>query len=108
LKGVSKKSPLKRKAILREFGDDKVLFDALSELSHNLIKGNIPLDTAHLKKIRKYSKTLKALDCPKSRKCKVKRRKLIEQSGGFLPILIPAAAAALGHLSGALIRKIIK
>jgi hypothetical protein len=63
LKGVSKKTPLKRKAILREFGDDKVLSDVLSELSHNLIKGNIPLDTTHLKKNRKHSKTLKALDC---------------------------------------------
>jgi hypothetical protein len=50
---------------------------------------------------------LKALDCPKTRKCLSKRKKVIEQSG-FLPILIPAAAAALGHLSGAIIKKIIK
>jgi hypothetical protein len=108
LKSLSKKSPSKRKTILKEFSDDKYLFDALSELSHNLIKGNIPLNSVQLKKIRKYSKVIKALDCPKTRKCKAKRRKIIEQSGGFLPILIPAAAAALGHLSGAIIRKIIK
>jgi hypothetical protein len=108
LNSVAKKTSKKRRAILKEFGDDKNLFNALSELSHNLLKGNISLNTAQLKKLRRHGKILKALDCPKTAKCKRKRRQLIEQSGGFLPILIPAAAAALGHLSGVIIKKIIK
>ena len=107
LKILSKKTPKKRKIILREFSEDKVLYNALSELSHNLIKGNIPIETKRLKRLRKHQNIIKALDCPKNKKCKTKRKKLIEQSGGFLPILIPAAIAALGHLSGALIKKAV-
>ena len=107
LKIIAKKSPKKRNIILKEFSNDKVLFNALSELSHNLIKGNIPIDSKRLKRLRKHQNIIKALDCPKTRKCKSKRRKIIEQSGGFLPILIPAAIAALGHLSGALVKKAI-
>ncbi len=109
LKMLSKiKSVNKRNAILKEISGDKVLFDSLSELAHNLLKGNIPLKKPQLQKLKRHNKLLKALDCPKTRKCLSKRKKLIEQSGGFLPILIPAAAAALGHLSGAIIKKIIK
>ena len=44
LRTVAKKTPKKRQAILREFSSDKGLFNALSELSHNLIKGNIPIN----------------------------------------------------------------
>jgi hypothetical protein len=109
LKMLSKiKSVNKRNAILKEISGDKVLFDSLSELAHNLLKGNIPLKKGQLQKLKRHNKLLKALDCPKTRKCLSKRKKVIEQSGGFLPILIPAAAAALGHLSGAIIKKIIK
>jgi hypothetical protein len=106
------KSAKKRNMILKELNRDKVLFDALSELAHNHLKGNIPIGynqtTLNHKKLKRHTKLLRALDCPKSRKCASKRKKLIEQSGGFLPILIPAAAAALGELSGAIIKKIIK
>jgi hypothetical protein len=105
---VSKKPSKKRQAILREFKNDKNLFDALSEISHNAIKGNIKLSELQKKKLRKHQRILRALDCPKTRKCATKRKRILEQSGGFLPILIPAAVAALGHLSGALINKIIK
>jgi hypothetical protein len=109
LKFLSKiRSAKKRNLILKDLSKDKVLFDALSELAHNHLKGNIPLNKSQLKKLNRHRKTLKALDCPKNRKCLSRRKKLVEQSGGFLPILIPAAAAALGHLSGALIKKIIK
>ena len=108
LKILSKKSPKKRKLILHEFSNDKVLYKALSELSHNLIKGNIPVENKRLKRLRRHQNIFKELNCPKNKKCKTKRRKLIEQSGGFLPILIPAAIAVLGHLSGALIKKAIK
>jgi hypothetical protein len=102
------KSAKIRNMILKEVNGDKVLFDALSELAHNHIKRNIPMRKDHFKKLKRHTKLLNSLDCPKSRKCALKRKKLLEQSGGFLPILIPAAAAALGHLSGAIIKKIIK
>jgi hypothetical protein len=108
LKTVSRKTPSKRRAILKEFNEDSVLFDALSELSHNLIENNIKLNSDQWEKISRYEKVLNQLDCPKSKKCKKKRRILIEQSGGFLPILIPAAVAALDLLSGAIINKIVK
>lgn len=108
LRGVSRKTLPKRTAILKEFSDDRVLFDALSEISHNLLKGNIKVNKNQFKRLKKHTPVLKALDCPKTRKCSAKRRKLIEQSGGFLPFLIPAAAVALGELGGVLLNKLIK
>ncbi len=102
------KNAKKRNLILKEISGDKVLFKALSEIAHNFMKGNIPLGSDKKKKLKRHRRVLKALDCPKSANCLSKRKKVIEQAGGILPILIPAAAAALGHLSGAIIRKVIK
>ena len=99
-----------RNLILKRVSKNIQLFDALSEIAHNYKNRNL---NKYIKKnlrskLKRHNKVLNGLVCPKSVKCAKKRKELVEQSGGFLPILIPAAAAALGHLSGAIIRKVIK
>ena len=96
--------------ILQRVSKNKLLFDALSEIAHNYKNRNLNkyIKKNFKSKLKRHNKVLEGLVCPKSAKCAKKRKELVEQSGGFLPILIPAAAAALGHLSGAIIRKVIK
>ena len=58
---------------------------------------NIPLQQREKVKLRKYSKVLKKF-AEKKKKSKKSRQKLIQQSGGFLPILIPVVTSILSEL----------
>lgn len=87
-----------REVVLKHLGDDKILYDALSEIARNYLKGNINLSTSQSKKIKRHSKVLKELCCKKNRKCAKKRKELLVQSGGFLPILIPAVASIISAI----------
>ncbi len=79
LKMLSKiKSVNKRNAILKEISGDKVLFDSLSELAHNLLKGNIPLKKPQLLKLKRHNKLLNALDCPKTRNIRTNLLRQVE------------------------------
>jgi len=96
LKVVSKLTKENRKKILSQLGGEDVVYNALREIAHNTIKGNIKLNNIQKSKLKPYSRTLKELCSTKS--CKNKRKKLVVQSGGFLPILIPAVASIISSL----------
>ena len=84
--------------LLKESGADETVYKALSEIATNQKKGNIKLDNKQTKKLNRHSKTLKNLCCKKDKLSLKKRKKLVVQSGGFLPILIPTVAAILGSI----------
>ncbi len=98
LKVVSRLPDKSRKIVLNDLSEDQTVYDALSEIAHNTIKGNVKLKKSQSKKLKHHSNVLKQLCCLKNKKNIQKRKKLVVQSGGFLPILIPSIAALLGSL----------
>lgn len=87
----------KRNAKLKTFADNPSFYEALSEIARNTINMNIPLKNNQKRKLRKHSKIIKELS-QKRKRSKPIRKKLINQSGGFLPILIPTVISILGEL----------
>ena len=96
LKGISTLNEAKRKKVLSDIGQDPTIYHALREIAHNTIKGNVKLNNNQKLKLKRHNKTLKALcvNC----KCAKKRKKLVVQSGGFLPLLIPAVAGLISSI----------
>jgi len=92
------KNEKKRKVLMKEICEDETIYKALSEIAKNQIKGNIKLDKKQSKKLKRHSKLLKKL-CLKKDKITLKKRKnLVVQSGGFLPLLLPTVALILGSI----------
>ena len=100
LKTVTRLSPANRKRILTELGGETHLYNALHEIAHNTLKGRVKLNPNQKRKLTAHKRTLTNLCDSKYRKCSKKRKQLISQSGGFLPILIPAIASILGSVVG--------
>lgn len=69
------------------------VINAISEISLNCLKGNIPLSECNYNKLKRYKKVLRTL--AKHTFPIYKKRILIKQKGGFLNILIPAALSLL-------------
>lgn len=87
-------SPKLRKAILTHA--DKPLIQTLTESCHNVANGNIKISPCNLRKLKRYRSTIRQITSPKT-KWQHKKKVLI-QSGGFLPILMPIISSVLGGL----------
>jgi len=87
-----------RNAVLKDFSANMKIYEALREIARNVIKRNVPLNSSQKKKLRRYKKVIISLS--NSKNSKRKKRKLVEQSGGFLPILIPIITGILGEVIG--------
>ena len=77
---------------------------AVSECIQNLLQGNVPLQSQHLKQMKRYKNLLRSL----AKRCySVKKKKsLIKQKGGFIGALIPLAVSALGGIIPQIIKSI--
>ena len=96
------KSP-KRRKLLVDWASNKDI-DAISEIALNTLNGNIKLTPNIYRKIKKHKKIIRLLA---STKPKInQKKKIIKQSGGFLPFLIPAAISAVSNLLPAVIKAI--
>lgn len=106
LKVLQSASPKLRKAILSNANDKTIC--TLVEVVSNLLKGNIPMKPHQRKQLLKYKNKLRKLTkcCSKHNKVinKLKARKLLNQSGGALPFLIPLLLPLIAKaaLSGAI------
>lgn len=91
-------NPKLRTAIINH--SDPQFVKALIEALINLIKGNIPLSTQVLKKLKSKRKTLIQLNkdcCKKNRIVNIKKgRQRINQIGGIFPFIIPPLLALVG------------
>jgi len=94
-----------RKRVLNELGAEKTVYKALHELATNTLNGEIPLSKVQKRRLKPHRATLEHLCDPRSRKCAKKRRKLIVQSGGFLPIILKGLAYALPTLLTSVLSK---
>jgi hypothetical protein len=87
------RNPQKRKQLIIHFED--CVINAISEIADNCLKGNIPLKKCQLKKLSKFKETLRKL----RKKTKVStRRKIINQTGGFIGLLLPPALSFIASI----------
>src|ERR1700761_1501803 len=63
----------------------KCVIDSISEIAVNCLNGNIPLENCDLKKLSRHKKVLRQIA---SKIPYTKRKHILIQSGGFLPILL--------------------
>lgn len=113
-------NPKLRSAIIANADCD--LIKTLIEIIVNLLDGNLPLSNKQKKKLGVYKRKLRRLyrECYNKKSHKVKKvpraRKLVIQSGGALPFLIPllapliakaALTGAVGATAGYAVKKIL-
>ena len=97
LQAISKiKNISQRKKLLESLKENNEVFRAIQEIVLNSDRGNIPFGDAEKAKLRRYRRILKQIVKP--RLSKKNRKKLVTQCGGFLPLLLPAAASTLATL----------
>jgi len=95
LKRLVKSSNKQRSKIILEGGDD--LIKCLCECADNTIKCNVPLTSTQLKKLSRHKSIVRALACKKL-SLKLKKKKILNQKGGFLlPLLIPIISAIINN-----------
>ncbi len=83
---------LYRGSILKDL--EKDIIRVLSELSYNILYGNIPISTKRKKALAPYKQTLVKFTRRSTRLAE--KRKLLSQKGGFLlPLLVPLITSLL-------------
>ena len=82
------------------------IIKAISELAKNCIVGNVKLEDCEFDKLKKYQNILRKIST-KSTSLK-KKRQIISQNGGFLPLLIPPALSVVAGLVGDQLGKLIR
>lgn len=86
--------PKQRKAILKDANKSQIF--SICEICHNLLAGNVPVN---INRLRKYKTIIRQIADKKIPLYK-KRKLLINQTGGFLPIILPAILSAVGGIVG--------
>lgn len=91
-----------RKSIIGLASKDEIL--ALTECCINILNGNVNLTDSERKSLRKHRKYIREISnkIPISRK-----RKILVQSGGFLPLLLAPLLSILSSVAGAAIGRAI-
>lgn len=86
LKQLRYSKPTRRKQMLKNAS--RKLVQCICECAHNTINKNVPLTEAQFKRLAPYKHTLRKL-CKRGETWD-KKKKIINQSGGFLlPLLVP-------------------
>ena len=70
---------------------------AISEICHNLLKGNIPCTPNNIKKMRKNYKSIRYLS-DRNNSLKNRKKIIVKKGSGLILPLIPFAIAALSKL----------
>ena len=79
---------------------DRKLIECFCECSKNILKGNVPLKDAQLKRLRREKNNLRQLSLKKTPL--YKKRKIL-QKGGFIGAILPPVLSVLSSLLGGLI-----
>lgn len=97
---MAKGKPSIVKALVKDA--DAEVIKAICECAHNTIRGNVKLNPAQYKKLKRHSKHLKLLA---NKRASIKRKKVALQRGGFIGALLGAAVPALASLIGGLVNR---
>ena len=87
LQVLTRAKPHMCKAIIGAADHD--LIKCLCECAQNILKGNVPMDKHHLKKLKRYRTDVRNL--AQRRTAKHTKKKIL-QKGGFLPALLAPIA----------------
>lgn len=96
-------SSRERSAIIKHANKDLLL--AISEVALNIAQQNIPLSSSQLSALRRHKQLLQLIASKKV--SHLKKRKLLVQKGGFLPLLLAPLLSLLGGLAGKGIAKAV-
>lgn len=90
---VAESSPKKRRKLLAQAAQREDILKAITELSRNTIKGNLPLNQESKKQLSKRRKDVQCLMKCSELNCCVNKKatKIVAQSGGWLQFIAPAA-----------------
>lgn len=91
---LSRSSPAQKRALLRSANKGQIL--SLCEICLNVLSGNVP---CQVKKLHKYRNILRKI-AKKSTKLAHKKKIFINQSGGFLPLILRTVGPILSGLLG--------
>lgn len=89
---LTKVSSDSRKKILKH--SDLELTEAIIECIFNVIKKNIDLENARMKKLRRHKTTISHLINPK-KKLENKRKLMLQSGGSFLPLILTPVVSYL-------------
>ena len=85
-----------QKSFLKEMSKRDDFFKALFEIVHNISLKKLKLKPSDKRKLKRHLKIMnKIIAKPKS---KVKRSKIINQSGGFITAILPLVVTAVSEL----------
>lgn len=96
---LAKSHPTQRKALLKSANNKQI--KSVCEVCLNILKGNVRVN---VKKIKKYKQTLRKL-AKRNISNESKKRVLVNQSGGFIPLIAPAIISAISGIIGKVISK---
>ena len=97
VRSLSKAGAKKRMQIIRDA--DPCLVRIMKECALNVLKGRIKLSRRQLTRLRPHARTLVKVSRGQGMTLGA-QKKLLEKSGGFLPVVLPALIASLGTLAG--------
>lgn len=86
-----------RERLLHNFSSDASLFDALREIIINIRDNNIDLKEDEKRKLIQHREVLRRL-LKRSYKSPSVRKKIVNQSGGFLNILLPIVTSVITEI----------
>ena len=98
LRVLSRLAPPVRKIVINEICNELVIYNSLHELAHNTLSGRLKLNKHQLEELEPYHRLLTELCSASNRKCAKKRRLLVQEVEGILPILIPALASIISSI----------
>ena len=96
---LARSHPLQKRALLRTANNSQI--ESLCEICLNILHGNVPVNVQKLKKYKNFLRML----ARKTTSLKRKKQMLVNQSGGFLPLIAPVIVSALGGILGRVIGK---
>lgn len=101
IKVLANAKPRQRKAIVHTADKDLIL--CLCEIILNLLTGNVKVPDKIIDQLRKHKDCLRTL--AEQRTSLKTRRDILEQKGGFLPILLTPILSIAGQLLADLVTK---
>ena len=101
LKFLAKSNPNLRKSVI--YGANNDLVYCICECIQNVLKANVPIPYKTIKELKPYRNTLEKII--NKRTSVQKKKKLLNQNGGFLPILLAPLLGIVGSLVGDVISK---
>lgn len=89
-----------RQKVFANLCEHEKMFCAVREIAANIVHKNIKLDRKHKRQLRRYGTGLRKLSMlKKNPRSATSKRKIINQTGGSLPILIPLIIDILATLA---------